>query len=224
MKRYAAEFLGTFILVFAGTGAVIVDDVSNGRLSHVGIALTFGLVVTAMIYTVGDISGAHLNPAVSAGFWLAGRFSRRDLFPYFFSQFAGGFSASAFLHLLFPGHPTLGATLPAGAPLQSFLLEVLLAFFLMFVIINVSTGAKGKGMMAGIAVGAVVGLEALFAGPITGASMNPARSLAPALLSGQTGSLWIYLTAPFIGAALGIIGCRCVQAEGCCLGIEEECR
>lgn len=224
MKRSLAEFLGTFLLVFAGAGAVVIDDVSGGRISHLGVALTFGLAVTALIYTLGEVSGAHLNPAVSVGFWIAGRFPRRDLMPYLFSQCAGGVSASALLRLLFPGHPTLGATLPAGPPSQSFLLEIVLAFFLMFVVINVSTGAKEKGVTAGVAVGAAVGLAALFAGPVSGASMNPARSLGPALLSGETGSLWIYLTAPFIGAALGIAGCRLIQVEGCCIEKEEGCR
>lgn len=224
MKRCLAEFLGTFILVFAGTGAIIVNDVSHGRISHVGIALTFGLVVMAMVYTVGNISGAHLNPAVSIGFWIAGRFSSRDLLPYFLSQCAGGLSASALLHFLFPEHSTLGATLPAGAPSQSFLIEILLAFVLMFVILNVSTGAKEKGLLPGAAIGAVVGLEALFAGPITGASMNPARSLAPALVSGRLDSLWVYLVAPFLGAALGIVGCRSIQQKGCCSAAEEKRR
>ena len=153
-----------------------------------GVALTFGLVVMAMIYAVGDVSGAHLNPAVTCGFWLARRFPGRAVVPYVLSQLAGAVLASLVLRLLFPHHPTLGATLPGRcgpAPcFQSFVLEVVLTAILMFVILSVACGAKEKGLMAGIAIGGVVGLEAMFAGPICGASMNPARSLAPALVSG----------------------------------------
>lgn len=215
-KAYVAEFIGTFALVFAGTGAIIINDLTNGTISHVGIALTFGLVITAMIYTLGDISGAHFNPAVTFGFWIARRFVPEKVLPYILSQCAGGIAASAILHFLFLHHPRLGATIPMGSSSQAFIFEVILTFFLMFVIINVSTGSKEKGMMAGIAVGSIIGLEALFAGPISGASMNPVRSLAPALLSGNIQSLWIYLTAPFIGAYLAILGCKSVQENGCC--------
>lgn len=216
MRKYAAEFVGTFALVFAGTGAIIIDDVSHGAITHVGVALTFGLVVLAMIYALGDISGSHLNPAVTTAFWLAGRLSPKLVLPYVGSQILGAFGASATLRLLFPLHPTLGSTLPAGSAAQSFILEFILTLLLMFVILNVSTGAKEKGITAGIAVGAVIGLEAMFAGPICGASMNPARSLAPAVVSGQLGSLWIYLVAPTSGAALAVLCCRCVQEENCC--------
>ncbi len=219
MKKLAAEFIGTFALVFAGTGAIVVNAVSGGAVSHVGIALTFGLVVLAMIYTIGDVSGAHLNPAVTVGFWMARRFPARSVPAYVASQCAGALMASGFLRLLFPQHQTLGATQPAGSIVQSFVLEGILTAMLMFVILNVSTGAKEKGITAGIAVGAVIGLEALFAGPICGASMNPARSLAPALVSGHWQNLWIYLTAPMLGAACGVVGCGCVQEDGgCCAG------
>ncbi len=223
MKRYVAEFIGTFALVFAGTGAIIINDVSGGLITHVGIAATFGLVVMAMIYTLGDISGAHINPAVTFGFWLAGRFPRNKVLPYILSQIAGAMLASSALRLLFPEHQTLGATLPAGLSSQTFILEVILTFFLMFVIINVSTEAKEKGLMAGVAIGAVVALEAIFAGPITGASMNPARSIAPALLTANMSGVWIYVLAPIIGAYLGILGCKCVQDKGCCNKAEERC-
>jgi aquaporin NIP len=215
-KKFAAESIGTFALVFAGTGAIIINDLSNGVVTHVGVALTFGLVVLAMIYTVGEISGAHLNPAVTLGFYCAGRFPANQLLPYIGSQVAGAFAASAVLRFLFAGHQTLGATLPAGPPMQSFVLEVILTLLLMFVILNVSTGAKEKGITAGIAVGSVIGLEAMFAGPICGASMNPARSLAPAVVSGQLQHLWIYLVAPTLGACLAVLGCRCVQEPNCC--------
>ena len=221
-RLYVSEFMGTFILVFAGTGAIVINDVSGGVISHVGVAATFGLVVMAMIYTLGDISGAHLNPAVSFGFWLSGRFAGGSLLPYIASQCLGAIAASLVLRILFPQHANLGATLPAIAVSQAFVLEILLSFFLMFVILNVSTGAKEKGLAPGLAIGAVVGLEAIFAGPITGASMNPARSIGPAIVSGNLRHLWIYIAAPLIGAALGILGCRSVQAKGCCTR-EGEC-
>jgi aquaporin Z len=216
MRKLTAEFLGTFALVFAGTGAIVINDVSGGTVTHVGVALTFGLVVLAMVYALGDVSGAHLNPAVTLGFLAARRFEARRVGPYIASQTAGAILASLTLRLLFPTSATLGATLPAGGPVQSFVLEVVLTFLLMFVILSVSTGAKEKGILAGVAVGSVITLEALFAGPISGASMNPARSLAPALVSLRLDSLWVYLTAPVLGACAGVLACRCVQEPGCC--------
>jgi aquaporin NIP len=204
MRRDAAEFFGTFTLVFAGTGAIVINSVSGGTVSHVGIGLVFGLVVMAMIYAVGEVSGAHLNPAVTLGFFLARRFPASSVLPYILSQCAGAFLASLILNLLFGNAAHLGATLPAGPDSQSFVLELVLTAMLMFVILSVATESKEQGLMAGIAIGATVGLEALFAGPICGASMNPARSLAPALVSGHTTSLWIYLTAPFLGAVIAV--------------------
>ena len=192
-------------MVFAGTGAIVVNDVAHGAVTHVGIALTFGLVVMAMIVGVGDVSGAHLNPAVTAGFWFARRFPARLIVPYMISQLAGALLASLTLRFLFADHPTLGATLPAGAPEQSFVLEVILAAILMLVILAVATGPKEKGLLAGTAIGGVIAFEAMFAGPICGASMNPVRSFAPAIVSTRTGSLWIYLTAPFLGVGLAVI-------------------
>ena len=215
-KRLAAECFGTFALVFAGTGAIVIDDVTGGGVSHVGIALTFGLIVLAMIYTLGDISGAHINPTVTIGFWTARRFDARKVLPYVVSQCAGGFLASATLRLLFPANVTLGATLPAGSPLQSFILELILTALLMFVILAVSTGAREKGITAGIVVGSVIGLEAMFPGPICGASMNPARSLGPGVVSLHLQSFWIYLLAPVIDAVVGVFACRCVREPGCC--------
>lgn len=204
MSRLLAEGLGTFCLVFAGTGAIVVDQVSGGAVTHVGISLTFGLVVMAMIYAFGDTSGAHLNPAVTAAFALARRFPTREVPGYIAAQAAGALAASLLLRVLFPTSEFLGATTPAGPSWQSFVLEVVLTFMLMLVILRVSSGPKEKGIMAGIAIGGVVGLEALFAGPICGASMNPARSLTPALISGHIAALWIYLIAPFAGAALAV--------------------
>jgi aquaporin NIP len=222
MKRLAAEFFGTFSLVFAGTGAVIVNDVAKGVVSHVGIALTFGLVVLAMIYALGDVSGAHLNPAVTLAFLAAQRLELRWVVPYVASQTLGAITASLALRFIFPQHPTLGLTSPAGTDTQSFVLEIVLTLVLMFVILSVSTGAKEKGITAGIAIGAVIALEALFAGPISGASMNPARSLAPALVSLHLEHAWIYLAAPVIGACLAVPLCQCVQPEGCCRSRKEQ--
>ena len=215
-KRLSAEFFGTFALVFAGTGAITINDVSGGAITHVGIALTFGLIVLAMIYAVGDVSGAHLNPAVTIGFWVSGRFPARSVLPYVGIQLCGAVAASGILHFLFPKHPTLGMTLPAGTEAQSFVLEFILTFILMLVILNVSTGAKEKGITAGIAVGAVIALEAMFAGPICGASMNPARSIAPALVSLNFASLWLYIIAPVLGAVLAVFSCRCMKEKDCC--------
>jgi aquaporin Z len=218
-RKLAAEFLGTFALVFAGTGAIVINDVSGGAITHLGIALTFGLMVLAMIYAVGDVSGAHLNPAVTLGFVAARRFEARWALPYIACQCAGAIVASLALRLMFPAHPTLGATFPSGDAGQSFVLELILAFMLMFVILSVSTGSKEKGVLAGVAVGSVVALEALFAGPICGASMNPARSLAPALAALRFDSLWLYIIAPILGAGAGVLACRCVQDRGCCCPI-----
>ncbi len=219
LRKLVAELFGSFALVFAGTGAIVINDVSGGVVSHVGIAFTFGLIVLAMIYSLGDVSGCHLNPAVTLAFSVARRSEWRLVVPYILSQCAGALLASLTLRLMFPAHATLGATLPAAGNLQSFVLEFILTLILMFVILNVSTGSKEKGVLAGVAVGAVIALEALFAGPISGASMNPARSLAPALVALQLSSLWVYLTAPVLGAVLAVGCCRCVQTPGCCGGV-----
>jgi len=216
VKKLVAEFLGTFALVFAGTGAIVIDNASGGGVSHVGVALTFGLIVLAMIYALGDISGAHINPAVTIGFFAARRLPAKTVLPYLVSQCAGAFAASFALRFLFPQNATLGATIPSGPAVQSFVLELILTALLMFVILSVSTGAAEKGITAGIAIGAVIGLEAMFAGPICGASMNPARSLAPALVSGDTTALWIYLCAPVLGALIAVPACICVREKGCC--------
>ncbi len=203
-SKCAAEMIGTFALVFAGTGAIVINEISGGAITHVGIAATFGLVIMTMIYAVGDVSGAHFNPAVTIGFWLAGRLPARELLPYFASQLAGAFAASLLMRAMFGAVAHLGATIPVGAPMQSFVLEIVLAALLMFVILCVSTGPKETGVMAGIAVGGVIALEAMFAGPICGASMNPARSIAPAIVSGDLQSLWVYIAAPLLGAAIAV--------------------
>ena len=222
MKKLLAECFGTFCLVFAGTGAIVINDVSGGTVTHVGVAITFGLIVMSMIYAVGDISGAHLNPAVTIGFFVAKRLDGKEVLPYIGSQLVGAFLASGLLRVLFLEHGKLGATLPAGPAWQSFVLEVILTGILMYVILSVSTGAKEKGITAAIAIGGVVGLEAMFAGPITGASMNPARSIGPAVVSGHLEHLWVYIAAPVLGAGLAVIGCHCTRETGCCGGPSEE--
>jgi aquaporin Z len=203
-QRLLAEFFGTFALIFFGTGAVVVNEVFGGSLTHTGVSLAWGLIVMVLIYALGDLSGAHLNPTVSVGFTVAGRFPASELFPYILVQFIGAITASMTLHLLIPQDRLLGATLPSGGLMQSLILEILLSLILMMVILNVSHGAKEKGITAGIAVGAMIGLEALVAGPVSGASMNPARSLAPALVSGHFEHLWIYILSPIIGGLAAV--------------------
>ena len=215
-RQLTAELFGTFALVFAGTGAIIINDLSGGTVTHVGIAFTFGLIVLAMIYALGDVSGCHLNPAVTLGFFVARRFEGKLVVPYIVCQCIGAVLASLTLRVMFPTSSTLGVTIPAGAALQSFLLEMILTLILMFVILSVSTGSKEKGVLAGVAIGSVIALEALFAGPISGASMNPARSLAPALVSLRFDNLWIYLVAPIFGACFSVFVCRCIQDPECC--------
>jgi aquaporin NIP len=216
MRKLASECIGTFALLFAGTGAIVIDHASGGAITHPGVALTFGLIILSMIYTFGDVSGAHFNPAVTIAFAVAGRFPWREVPGFLGAQLLGAFAASGLLRLLFPSDATLGATLPAGADMQSFVLEIVLTFLLMLVILSVSTGAKEKGITAGIAIGSVICLEAMFAGPICGASMNPARSLAPAIVSGHIEHLWLYLAGPIIGALLATPTCALVRGPGCC--------
>ncbi len=205
MRNYIAEYLGTFMLIFAGTGAMIINDVSGGAITHVGVALTWGMIVAAVIYSIGDISGAHLNPAVTIGFVVAKRFPVKEATPYIISQLAGAFSASLILAWLFPQHQTLGATIPTVTAEKALVIELILTFILMFVIMQVAFGAKEKGLMAGAAIGTTVGLAAMFAGPVTNASMNPARSIAPAVVSGNLEHLWLYLIATVIGAILAVL-------------------
>lgn len=211
IRLYASEFIGTFFLVFAATGVVIANDISGGAITHTGIAITTGLVVMAIVYAVGDVSGSHINPAVTIGFWLAGRFPGYRVIQYVISQCLGAIAASLLLAFLFPDLIALTVTFPSGSFLQSFILEIFITMFLMFIILSVSTGSMEKGIMAGSAIGGVVGLNVLWAGPITGASMNPARSIAPALVSMDFNSLWIYIAGPIIGAAISVIAFRIIH-------------
>tara|TARA_B110001469_G_scaffold54266_1_gene52417 strand:+ start:4293 stop:4958 length:666 start_codon:yes stop_codon:yes gene_type:complete len=216
MKKYISEFIGTFSMIFCGTGAMTVNEITGGEVTHVGIAITWGLIVMAMIYAFGETSGAHFNPAVTIAFAYAKKFAWKEVPKYIIAQILGAFAASLILWFLFPTSENLGATIPTVDVGRAFVMELLLTFFLMVVIINVSTGSKETGIIAGIAVGAVVLLEAMFAGPITNASMNPARSIAPAIVSGKMQHLWMYILAPILGAILAVISCKLVKEDNCC--------
>lgn len=205
MRKYLAELIGTFALVFCGTGAITINEVTGGAVTHPGIAFTFGLIVLSMIYALSDISGAHFNPAVSFAFWAIGKMTFSQFFKYCTSQVIGAFIGSILLRFLFPDSKLLGSTLPNDTNSQAFVLEIILTFLLVFVIIQMANDVKEKRVMAGLVIASIVALEAMFAGPVTGASMNPARSLAPAIVSGNVNALWVYLIAPFIGAYLGSI-------------------
>jgi aquaporin Z len=206
MKKYIAEFIGTYALVFFGTGAMVVESI-HPNIGVVGIAIAFGAVVMAMIYAFGETSGAHINPAVTIGFAFAGRFEKKEVVPYILFQILGAIAASFTLKFLFPDLALYGNTLPSDGWLQSFVLEFILTLILMLVIMKVSSGSKETGTMAAIAIGGTVLIEALVFGPITGASMNPARSIAPALASGNFQDLWLYIVAPVIGAIVAILIC-----------------
>jgi len=208
----AAEVIGTFALVFAGTTAIVAN--ADGAVSHVGVALTFGLVVFALIAALGDVSGAHLNPAVTLGFWFARRFPAGRVVPYILAQCVGAILASVVLRLMFPTATTLGGTTPAGGDGQSFVMEFILTMMLMVVVLGVSSGSKETGALDPSCMGGLIALEAIFGGPVSGASMNPARSLGPALVSLQMKSLWIYIVAPVAGAIAGVVVDRCIRGPG----------
>lgn len=201
MKTYLAEMTGTYVLIFLGTGAIIINDLTPISIGHIGISLSFGIAVTSMIYLFRSVSGAHINPAVSIAFVFAGGLKSSDLFGYILAQISGAILASLSLYVLFDGHENLGVTLPANSILQSFILEIILSFVLMFVILFVSQSPSIEKYTA-IAVGATVAIEAFLGGPISGASMNPARSIGPALISGQLEHLWIYIFSPCLGMIL----------------------
>ncbi len=199
-KRLTGEFLGTFGLVFCGTGAIIINQETGGVITHVGIAITFGLIVMAMILSFGHISGAHINPSVTIALTVSRRFNRKNILPYIVAQLGGGCLASFILHMLFPKNEFLGATFPRGSDIQSLVLEFVLTFLLMLVILS-STQKKDHSLLGpALAIGGTVGLEAMFAGPICGASMNPVRSFSPALMGNHFQSLWVYIVGPILGA------------------------
>lgn len=200
LRRLVAEAVGTFALVFAGCGAIMVDS-DTGALGHVGVAISFGLVIMVMIYAVGHISGAHFNPAVTLGFALSRHFPLPRVGLYWAAQMAGALVAALLLRASLGNVAGVGVTLPSGSDGQAFLWEAVLSFFLMFVIMAVATDTRAVGEAAAIAIGGTVGLDAMFGGPVTGASMNPARSLGPAIASGELSSIWVYLAAPLLGAA-----------------------
>ena len=219
MKKYYSEVIGTFSLLFCGTGAMTISEITNGAdLTHTGIAITWGLIVMAMIYAFGEISGAHFNPAVTIAFAFAKKFDWKEVPKYILAQLLGAILASVMLWILFPESEYYGATIPVLDSWRAFIMEFFLTFFLMATIINVSTGSKEIGVMAGIAIGGVVLLEAMFAGPMTKASMNPARSIAPAIVSGHFEHLWLYILAPILGALSAVISCKLVKDENCCDG------
>jgi MIP family channel proteins len=211
-RLLAAEFVGTFTLVFAGCGAVMVDAKTH-QLGHVGVAFTFGLVIMAMIYAVGHISGAHFNGAVTFAFALSRHFPWPRAAAYWCAQLAGAIAAAALLRGSLGNIAHVGATLPSGSQGQSFLWELVLSFFLMFVIMAVATDTRAVGEAAAIAIGGTIGLDALFGGPISGASMNPMRSAGPALVSGDLHALWLYLVAPVVGASLGALSYELIRGE-----------
>lgn len=211
-RALVAETIGTFALVFAGAGAIVVDARTH-QLGHVGLAITFGLVIMAMVYAVGHVSGAHLNPAVTLGFAVTRHFPWPRVFAYWAAQIGGALLAASLIRVSLGSDAHVGATLPSGSQAQSFVWELILTFFLMFVIMAVATDTRAVGEAAAIAIGATVGLDAMFGGPVSGASMNPARSLGPAVVSGELTALWLYIVAPAIGAALGALAYQLIRKE-----------
>ena len=208
------EAIGTFALVFAGCGAIVANQVDGGTLGTVGIAIVFGLVIMAMIYAGGHLSGAHYNPAVTVAFVIGRHFPRRDAAAYVGAQVGGAILAALVLLSVWTDAPAnLGATAPSVGTGSALVYEVILTAFLMFVITAVATDARAVGAAAAIAIGGTVGLDALFGGPVTGASMNPARSIGPALVAGHLEHLWIYIVAPLAGAALGVLAYSVVRGE-----------
>ncbi len=210
-RRVGAEMIGTFALVFAGCGAIMVDRLTGGSITTLGIALTFGLVIMVMIYATGHISGAHFNPSVTLAFAATGHFSWRDVPAYVGAQLVAALLAASMLKALLGPVADLGATLPSGSAAQSLMFEVILTFFLMFVIASVATDGRAVGSMAGFAIGGTVALDAIFGGPISGASMNPARSLGPAVAAGRLDSIWIYVAGPVLGALAGAFAYRGIR-------------
>jgi MIP family channel proteins len=204
MKKYLAEFIGTFALVFFGTGAIIVNQQTEGSLGLFGISASFGIIIMAMIYVFGDTSGTHINPAVTLSLALGKLMPKKDVLGYVFAQIVGAILASGFLYILFPRNQSLGGTTPSSCVLQSFSLEFILTFFLMLTILGI-TSKKEFSHLSGLVIGLMVTGIILISGPISGGSFNPARSLGPAIFSGNFTTLWIYLIAPTLGAILAML-------------------
>ncbi len=212
-QALVAEFIGTFFLVFAGAGAIVVDAMTHA-ITHVGVALVFGLVVAALVYALAHVSGAHFNPAVTIGFWTAGEFPGRRVPAYIAAQLAGAIAAAAALRGLFGTVASVGATVPSGAVSTSFWLELLMTFLLVFVIFGSAVHGRAIKSFAGIAIGSTIALDAMFGGPISGASMNPARSLGPALMAGLWQDQWLYVVAPIAGALLAVVAYKLISERG----------
>jgi aquaporin Z len=207
IAKYVAEFIGTFFLIIIGTGAIIINNTYPNALGHLGISIAFGAVILVMIYTCGHVSGAHFNPAVTIAFSVWGKFDKKHIIPYIVSQILGAICGSLLLRSLFGNVYNLGATLPNypaghGSSTTAFVFEVIFTFCLMFVIMSVATDSKAEGSFAGIVIGLTVMMGAAVAGPISGGSFNPARSIGPALVSGNLNHIWIYILAPIVGAVL----------------------
>jgi len=212
LRRLVAEFIGTFALVFAGAGAVMVDA-KTGQLGHLGVAITFGLVIMAMIYAVGHISGAHFNGAVTFAFALSRHFPWPRALGYWTAQLAGAIAAALLLRASLGNIADVGATQPSGSQAQSFLWELVMTAFLMFVILAVATDTPAVGEAAAVAIGGTIALDAIFGGPISGASMNPMRSFGPAVASGNFHAIWLYILAPLVGASIGALAYQFVRGE-----------
>ena len=215
IRTVFAEFIGTMLLVFIATGTIVVDQITGGAIGHVGICISVGLLITALIYSIGNVSGAHMNPAVSIGFFVARRLKLKQLICYLSAQLAGGIIGAGLVWFIFPAAKSLGTTNPSALiTIQAALIiELIISFILMFVILNVSTGHFEKGIMAGAAIGGTIALLCLFAGPMTGASMNPARSFAPALVGDDLKNVWLYILAPIAGTCLAYPASKLVQGE-----------
>jgi MIP family channel proteins len=213
-RRAAAEGIATFALVFAGCGAIVSDAVYGGALGVVGIALVFGLIIMVMVYATGHLSGAHINPAVTVAFTLGRHFPPREAAVYVAAQLVGGILGALCLLAIWTDAPAdLGATVPSVGAGSALVYELLLTAFLMFVIMAVATDTRAVGPAAAIAIGGTVGLDAMFGGLVTGASMNPARSLGPALAAGEWTDFWVYLAGPLLGAALGALAYQAVRGK-----------
>ncbi len=213
LSKPLAEFVGTFIMVFCGCGAMTVNEITGGTVTHVGVGIVWGAIVMIMIYSLGKISGCHINPAVTISFWATGRLKLNEVPTYIVSQILGATTAGLVLTSLFPESQEIGMTLFSGSETQAFIVETIITFILMLVILNVANGSKEEGIVAAIAIGFYIMVAALFAGPVTRASLNPARSIGPALAIGNLAGLWIYIVAPILGALLSIPVWKIINAK-----------